>query len=420
MEGKRPTLLPLAGLYPLIENDYPMKSWTRLYEKYGGMVGFVMGNNHGVLVSGWESVKDVLNHEDCQGRPDVCLVRDRFDGDNYGVVFTDGAHWRVQRRFTLHHFRNLGFGRQSHESVIEDEALALVQNIGSEKGKPLMLLDRVAGCRYPHESPIMKKLAKNIEESLHDIQVTGSVAVAIPFLRYIFPESTGYASVKRGSKGVQEFTKMVIADHKKDFDPEKPRDFIDIYLNELNNNKGIDASFTTEQLEALCMDLLTAGTDTTSNTITFAIMYLSMYPEIQARIHKELDEVVGRDRYPTVRDRPNLVYTDATLMEVLRMRGPLPIMIPHRVTKDATVCGFNLPNDTLLLINVFSVQMDKKYWGDPEHFRPERFISPENKIRKEERLIPFGKEPNPSRECLKNNNAMRLKSLITTKSVEQI
>ncbi|KAB7494920.1 Methyl farnesoate epoxidase, partial [Armadillidium nasatum] len=184
--------------------------------------------------------------------------------------------------------------------------------------------------------------------------VTGSVAVAIPFLRYIFPESTGYASVKRGSKGVQEFTKMVIADHKKDFDPEKPRDFIDIYLNELNNNKGIDASFTT-------------------------------------RIHKELDEVVGRDRYPTVRDRPSLVYTDATLMEVLRMRGPLPIMIPHRVTKDATVCGFNLPSDTLLLINVFSVQMDKKYWGDPEHFRPERFITPENKIRKEERLIPFGK-----------------------------
>ena len=77
-------MFPIAGLYPIVDNEYPMKSWTTLYERFGQMVGFVMGNNFGVLVSGWESVKEVLTHEDCQGRPDVCLIRDRFDGENYG------------------------------------------------------------------------------------------------------------------------------------------------------------------------------------------------------------------------------------------------------------------------------------------------------------------------------------------------
>lgn len=81
-----PTLFPLAGLYPMIENDYPMKSWTKYYEQWGDVVGFVMGNNYGLLVNGWEAVKEFLNHEDCQGRPDVCLIRDRFDGDNYGKI----------------------------------------------------------------------------------------------------------------------------------------------------------------------------------------------------------------------------------------------------------------------------------------------------------------------------------------------
>ncbi|MCL4140572.1 UNVERIFIED_CONTAM: hypothetical protein GTU68_031379 [Idotea baltica] len=145
------------------------------------------------------------------------------------------------------------------------------------------------------------------------------------------------------------------------------------------------------------MDLLSAGTDTTSNTITFAIMFLAIHQDVQAKIHKEMDDAIGRDRLPTIRDRPDLVYTDATLMEVLRFRGPLPIMIPHRVTKNSNVYGYDLPLDCHLLINVHSVLMDKQYWKDPETFRPERFVTPEGKIRKEERLIPFGKG---KRSCL--------------------
>ena len=114
------------------------------------------------------------------------------------------------------------------------------------------------------------------------------------------------------------------------------------------------------------MDLLSAGTDTTSSSITFAIMFLAIHQDVQEKIHQEMDEVLGRDRLVSIADRPRykklnlkltfwnfisifhsrLTYTDAVFMEVLRMRAPLPIMIPHKVTQDATVC-VSIPSNIL-------------------------------------------------------------------------
>lgn len=53
--------------------------------------------------------------------------------------------------------------------------------------------------------------------------------------------------------------------------------------------------------------------------------------------------------------------------------------------------GHRIPANTVVLNNLYSVHMDPDYWGDPETFRPERFINPDGSLRREERLITFGK-----------------------------
>ena len=80
----------MVGFYNL-KDSHHMKGWTDLAKKYGGLVGFCGGKYNACLVSGWETVKEVLLNEDCQGRPDVCLIRDRFDGDNYGKYLNSRA-----------------------------------------------------------------------------------------------------------------------------------------------------------------------------------------------------------------------------------------------------------------------------------------------------------------------------------------
>ena len=71
-----------------------------------------------------------------------------------------------------------------------------------------------------------------------------------------------------------------------------------------------------EQLSWTLFEMFLGGTDTTSTTLHWGLLYMILYPKIQKNVQRELDEVVGRARAPCVRNRRNLRYTDATLLEV--------------------------------------------------------------------------------------------------------
>ncbi|KAK8744995.1 hypothetical protein OTU49_000394 [Cherax quadricarinatus] len=115
------------------------------------------------------------------------------------------------------------------------------------------------------------------------------------------------------------------------------------------------------------------------------------------KMQQELDSVVGNVRLPSMNDRTKLVYTDATQTEVFRYRGSAPLTVPHKALRDTKLQGFRIQAGTVVLNNLYSVHMDPGYWGDPETFRPERFINHDGSFRKDERVIPFGKG---RRSCL--------------------
>jgi cytochrome P450 len=67
------------------------------------------------------------------------------------------------------------------------------------------------------------------------------------------------------------------------------------------------SQFTKSQLLVVCDDLFSAGAESTSNTIAFAILYMILYPDVQVKVQTELDNVVGRDRFPGWGDSARLV-----------------------------------------------------------------------------------------------------------------
>ncbi|KAG8228552.1 hypothetical protein J437_LFUL008630 [Ladona fulva] len=78
-------------------------------------------------------------------------------------------------------------------------------------------------------------------------------------------------------------------------------------------------------------------------------------------------------------------------MEVLRRVSVAPVAVPHRAIVDVSIMGYFIPKDTSMLINLRSLHMDKDYWGDPEAFRPERFIDAAGQLKKDpENFLPFG------------------------------
>lgn len=51
------------------------------------------------------------------------------------------------------------------------------------------------------------------------------------------------------------------------------------------------------------MDLFMAGSETTSKALSFGFLYLMLFPQVQKKAQKEIDQVLGRDRFPTLDDR---------------------------------------------------------------------------------------------------------------------
>lgn len=83
-------------------------------------------------------------------------------------------------------------------------------------------------------------------------------------------------------------------------------------------------------------------------------------------------------------------YLNATLAEVLRLANIGPTTIPHRATTDTQLAGYKIKKNYTILANLMSVHQDKEHWGDPEVFRPDRFIDENGQFVSDPWVIPFG------------------------------
>lgn len=98
-----------------------------------------------------------------------------------------------------------------------------------------------------------------------------------------------------------------------------------------------DFWYTDDALASNIRSLMMAGTETTTDTLLWAVIYMLHNPHIQNRIHKELDEVVGADRTPSWNDRSRMPYTEATICELQRIINHVPLSLPHRYAEVAKV-----------------------------------------------------------------------------------
>ena len=93
-----------------------------------------------------------------------------------------------------------------------------------------------------------------------------------------------------------------------------PRDFTDSMLIEIEKTTDKSSSFYgeggVENLRNTLFDLFIAGSETTSSTLTWAALYMVRYPQVQKKVQAELDRVVGQNRPPSLKDKPNLPYTE--------------------------------------------------------------------------------------------------------------
>ena len=318
-----------------------------------------------------------------------------------GIFFTDGQLWREQRHFVLRHLHNLGLGKKLLNTMIAGEYSPFAERIKKRVGQEVKVNDlfitavlniiwkMVADERFDYDDPKMQRLQGLVTE-FTKIVGTQNILTWFPSARFIAPESSGFNKLKSYKV---EMTKMVearFAEHKASLDPNNPRDLIDAFLIEMQKPGAAERGFDRTNLQANVLDLFIAGSETTTTSLTWAILFMVLYPDIQAKMQKELDEVVGEDRLPSYEDRSRLPYTEAVMTEVWRFGSFIPIAVPHFANNgQAQVGGYTIPQGSIVMLHLYSAHHDRAHWGDPEIFRPERFLGDDGKFRKDDFFMQF-------------------------------
>lgn len=145
-------------------------------------------------------------------------------------------------------------------------------------------------------------------------------------------------------------------------------------------NPSAPLPLTEDNVIVTMSDISSAGIETMSTCVLWAIIYMVRNPEVQKKVQEELDHVIGRERMPELKDRENLPYTEATLAEVLRYSSPVPLLFPHSTTVDTHLNGYSIPKGTLVLFNAWAIHNDPEKWSHPEQFDPTRFLDSEGKL----------------------------------------
>uniref|UniRef100_J3MZF4 Uncharacterized protein n=1 Tax=Oryza brachyantha TaxID=4533 RepID=J3MZF4_ORYBR len=165
-------------------------------------------------------------------------------------------------------------------------------------------------------------------------------------------------------------------------------DFTDVLLSLQGSDKLADSDMV-----AVLWEMVFRGTDTVAVLIEWVLARLVLHQDVQARVHDELNRVVGLDRVVTESDSASLVYLHAVIKEVLRLHPPGPLLSWARLaTSDIHVDGFLVPAGTIAMVNMWAITHDPDVWPEPMEFRPERFLDDTSfqVMGSDLRLAPFG------------------------------
>jgi len=356
------------------------------------LMAFSLGETRVVVAAHPGVAREILNSPAFADRP--------IKESAYGLLFhraigfaPHGAYWRALRRVASTHlfspWQVAASGAQ--RAVIARQMAAAVRDM-SVAGRDVevrRVLRRaslhnvmwsVFGRRYnleldpARESPETRELRSLVDEG-YDLLGVLNWSDHLPWLARFDLQGTR-ARCARLVPRVNRFVGGIIDEHRAARSglgaaPPAVVDFTDVLL----SLEG-DDRLAEPDMVAVLWEMVFRGTDTVAVLMEWVLARLVLHPDVQARVHGELDRVVGRDRAVTESDSASLVYLHAVIKEVLRLHPPGPLLSWARLaTSDVHVDGHLVPAGTTAMVNMWAITHDPDVWAEPAEFRPERFAA---------------------------------------------
>jgi cytochrome P450 len=148
------------------------------------------------------------------------------------------------------------------------------------------------------------------------------------------------------------------------------------------------AGMTDKQVRDEALTLFLAGHETTANALSWTWYLLSQHPEVEQRLHQEIDSVL-QGRAPELADVPQLRYAEMIFSEALRLYPPA-WAIGRMVQASFELGGVEIPAKSICILSPYLVQHDARWFPEPEKFDPERWTPEAREARPKFAYYPFG------------------------------
>ncbi|XP_076330676.1 cytochrome P450 2J4-like [Tachypleus tridentatus] len=382
--------LPVVGYLPFFSKK-PFIDLIDLSKKYGKVFSLRVGSLNVVVLCDFLAIKEAMSKDAFLDRPPNIQIQGL--SENISFLSVNGNWWKEQRRFSVQILRNHGYGKTKMEDYIKEEISIILDHLASLNGAvcdireilvPSMsniISAFIFGRRFEYDDPKRKYLDKRLSEFIEHVKWFD--------LKTFFPWMKPFLSAlnsryKTSTVELLAFIREEINNHKKRLDENNLQDYISSFLVEMRDRKKYD------MLRGNVRVWFLGGSGTVRTTIEWCLLTMATYPDVQKRVQKEIDSVIGRERLPSWDDNVHFHYTQAVLYEVQRWQTIVPLSLLRYTNEDSTVQGYNIPKGTTVINNIWAVHNDPRYWKKPNEFFPEHFLSQDGTtFVKSEYFIPF-------------------------------
>ncbi|XP_039855450.1 flavonoid 3'-monooxygenase CYP75B137-like [Panicum virgatum] len=390
-----PRGLPLVGSLPSLDPQLHAY-FARLAARYGPIFSIRLGSKLGVVVTSPALAREVLRDQDLlfSGRDVPDAARSISYGGGQNIVWNPvGPTWRLLRRVCVREMLSPA-GLDAVRALRDREFRATLRHLHAQAAAAapvdvgaqmfLATMNVITATLWGGTIGSDAERAKVGKEFRHLVaEITDMLGA--PNVSDFFPALARFdlQGIRRKSDVLKErfnqmFARIIdqrVRADQADGEPPAAPDFLEYMLKLEKEGGDGKAAFTMTNVKALLMDMVVGGTETTSNTVEWAMAELMRAPRLLAKVREELDGVVGRDAVVEEAHLPQLPYLHAVLKETLRLHPALPLMVPHCPDADATVADYRVPAGSRVFVNVWAIMRDPAVWEDPAEFVPERICA---------------------------------------------
>ncbi|XP_042504466.1 geraniol 8-hydroxylase-like [Macadamia integrifolia] len=416
--------LPIVGDLPFIGTQLH-RSFAKLAETYGPIMKLRLGAKVCIVVTSPSLAKEVFkDHDTIFANHDVLAVGAIASYGGVDIVFSPyGDHWRMLRKVSVSEMLNHK-RLEAMYGLRRKEVRHMVSQLYSKAGSPVdvgeqMFLttfniitsmlwgDTLEGEKGRRTTVDVREVMDRVVKLLGEPNISD----LFPALAWLDIQGLG----RRMKKEISWFDQMLDSIINKRLKRERERasgrgeeiddgvqdkDLLQVLLQQLNlkAKEGVPNNatpgLTISHIKALFLDMMVAGTESTSSAVEWAMAELLKHPHIMKKAEEELEEVVGLKNMVEESHLPKLHYLHGVVKEVLRLHPPAPFLVPRCPSASCTVGGFMIPKGSKVIVNAWAMQRDPMSWDNPLEFQPERFLrSGDDEYDfsgKDFRYIPFG------------------------------